>query len=340
VYDNLFFAGHERFGAIGVSSSLGAYTPFPERPLPRLEDVDDLADAVQIIESGEGELGERQRALMGAGASLGGAKPKAAISIDSEEWMLKFFNGEPFDLPLVEHATMTLAHKAGIQVAHTRLVRLKGEHAVAIKRFDRQGGMRIHCISASTLLRSEVPRGVEPEFGYPQLARALRRSANPRTLDSQLHELFRRMIFNILIANTDDHEKNHALLCHINGKTMTLELSPGYDMVTTGSGALEHQFMISDNSRQPSLADAMTVARDFELSPLNAAKEVAALIAVVNSWKAHFQSLGVTDRDLAEIGAFIDAPDLLTQRLSFSPAAYAVKSATPRKLRLGARIFR
>lgn len=340
VFDNLYFAGDERFGAMGVSASHSAYMPFLERPLPRLEDASDLSDAVQIIESGEGELQERQRSLMGAGGSLGGVKPKAVISIDGEEWVLKFFNGEPFDLPLVEHATMTLAHKAGLHVAQTRPIRLKGEHAIAIKRFDRQNGMRIHSISACTLLRSEVPQGMEPEFGYPQLARALRRSADPRTLASQLHELFRRMIFNILIANTDDHEKNHALLCRIHGRTMTLSLSPGFDIVTTGSGALEHQFMISDVSREPSLAQAMSVANDFDLSPLKAANEVAKIIAVVNEWQAHFHSLGVCKRDVAEIAAFINAPDLLTQRLSFSTAAYPEKNATQRKPRLGAKVFR
>jgi len=340
VFENLYFAGDERFGALGVSASQSAYMPFLERPLPRLDDANDLNDAVQIIESGEGELQERQRSLVGAGGSLGGAKPKAAISIDGEEWVLKFFNGEPFDLPLVEHATMTLAHKAGIQVAQTRPIRLKGEHALAIKRFDRQSGMRIHSISACTLLRSEVPEGMEPEFGYPQLARALRRSADPRTLGSQLHELFRRMIFNILIANTDDHEKNHALLCHIHGRTMTLVLSPGYDIVTTGSGALEHQFMISDHSREPSLAEAMTVANDFDLSLLKAANEVASIIAVVNNWQTHFRSLGVCERDITEIAAFIDAPDLLAQRLSFSTAAYALKGSTQKKPRTGAKVFR
>lgn len=116
---------------------------------------------------------------------------------------------------------------------------------------------------------------MEPEFGYPQLARALRRSADPRTLDAQLHELFLRMIFNILVANTDDHEKNHALLCHISGRTMKLELS-----------------------REPRLSEAMTVVDDFDLSPLEAANAVLKIIAVVNDWQSHFRSLGVTAADL------------------------------------------
>ncbi len=342
VYDNLYFAGDERFGAIGIGASNSAYAPFRERALPRLEDANDLNAAVQIIESGEGELQAQQRALIGAGGSLGGAKPKAAIAIDGEEWVLKFFNGEPFDLPLVEHATMTLARKAGLHVAQTMPIKLAAEHALAVKRFDRHSnGMRVHCVSACTLLRSETPPGMEPEFGYPHLARALRRAADPQSLDAQLRELFRRMVFNILVAKTDDHEKNHALLCHISGRTMKLELSPGYDIVPTGSGALAHQFMISETSREPSLAEAMTGAESFNLSPVDAANEVANIIAVVNEWQAHFQAAGVTPSDIAEVAALMDAPDLLEQRRAFSVDAYAGGGGKPRrKPGGGAKAFR
>lgn len=148
VFDNLYFAGDERFGALGVSSSSRAYIRFMARSLPRLEDASDLNEAIQIIESGVGELQAQQRALLATSGSLGGAKPKAAIAMEGEEWVLKFYNGEPFDQPLVEHATMTLAHKAGLQVAPTLPVRLQGEHAVAVKRFDRHHGARAPCDAA------------------------------------------------------------------------------------------------------------------------------------------------------------------------------------------------
>lgn len=340
VFDNLYFAGDERFGAIGVCPSSSAYTPFLQRSLPRLEDAADLNAAVQIIESGEGELQAQQRALVGAGGSLGGAKPKAVIAIEGEEWVLKFFNAEPFDLPLVEHATMTLAHKAGIQVAQTMPIPLNAEHALAVKRFDRAQGKRVHSISACTLLRAEVPEGMDPEFGYPQLARALRRAADPRTLDAQLQELFRRMVFNILVANTDDHEKNHALLCHTNGRTMKLELSPAYDVAPTGSGALAHQFMVSETSREPSLEEAMSGAESFNLSPLDAAHAVASIIAVVNEWQTHFRALGVTESDIVEVAALIDAPDLLAQRQSFNADVYAGSVKPKRRPGGGAKAFR
>lgn len=141
------------------------------------------------------------------------------------------------------------------------------------------------------------------------------------------------------MANTDDHEKNHALLCHINGRTMQLELSPAYDMVPTGSGALEHQFLVSEDSREPSLALAMSGAETFNLSPADAAAEVNQIIDVVNGWQAHFSALGVTERDIVEVAALVDAPELMEQRQGFRADDYS-GGKTRRKSGLGARAFR
>jgi serine/threonine-protein kinase HipA len=98
--------------------------------------------------------------------------------------------------------------------------------------------------------------------------------------------------------------------------------------------------MVSETSREPSLAQAMTGAESFGLAPLDAAKEVAKIIAVVNGWQAHFQALGVTQSDITEIAALVDAPALLAQRQSFDVAAYAHGDKPGRKTRLGAKVFR
>lgn len=104
--------------------------------------------------------------------------------------------------------------------------------------------------------------------------------------------------------------------------------------------ALEHQFMISDTSRKPSLSEAMTVVDDFDLSPPEAANAVLKIIAVVNDWQSHFRSVGVTEADITEIAALIDAPDLLAQRQSFSADAYAKNGKPRRKRSPGAKAFR
>lgn len=344
--DLLYFTGDQRFGALGISASDTAYTPFHSGPLPRLEDAQRISDVAGRIEAGSA-LTAVQHALAAAAASLGGAKPKAVIAINGEQWVLKLFNGEPVDLPLAEHASMTLAAKAGIHAAETMPVRLASEHAVAVKRFDRMlersvpgavGGNtppsvehRLHCISAATVLRAETPEGVEPRYGYPHLARVLRRFADARTVDAQLLDLFRRMVFNILIGNTDDHEKNHALIVRISGAQPTLELAPAYDVVPTGSGATRHEFLIGEESHEPSLPDAIEGCAHFGLTPRRAALETAAVIAAVNTWQDHFRACGVSRHDIAELGAVIDRADLLQARTGFNLDDYPDTAAAAKR---------
>ena len=112
------------------------------------------------------------------------------------------------------------------------------------------------------------------------------------------------------------------------------------ELARIASGALTHQFLISDTSREPSLLEAMTVVDDFDLSPPDAANAVLKIIAVVNDWQSHFRSVGVTEADITEIAAMIDAPDLLAQRQSFSAEAYAQSSKPRRKRSPGAKVFR
>ena len=133
---------------------------------------------------------------------------------------------------------MTLAARAGITVVQTQLIPLVGFNAVAIRRFDRERNHRIHSISAGTAIRAATASGAEPQMGYPELARILRRVgvAQDGVNQRDARELFRRMVFNILMDNTDDHEKNHALLVvhpYDNGK---LKLAPAYDVLPTHSG--------------------------------------------------------------------------------------------------------
>jgi serine/threonine-protein kinase HipA len=111
-------------------------------------------------------------------------------------------------------------------------------HAVAVQRFDRAGIRRLHALSAHVALKAA---GETP--GYPELAQLLRRKgvAEDGVYTAQMRELFRRMVFNILIDNTDDHEKNHALLM-ANEATGSLALSPAFDVLPSGQ-ALGYQQM-------------------------------------------------------------------------------------------------
>ena len=334
----LYFAGDDRFGALGVSTSATVYSPREGGPLPRLEQAQQLSEIVAKIEASEPINALEAKLIAGGGSPLGGTKPKALISIEGVQWVIKFFNNEPVDSPLIEHATMTLAQRAGITVAQTQAIRLAGVHAIAVRRFDREPGRRIHSISAGTALRAAAASGAEPEMGYPELARTLRRAGITQD-DTNLHdarELFRRMVFNILIDNTDDHEKNHALLVVQPQAHGRLKLAPAYNVLPTNSGQGYQEFICGAQGRESTLDNAMSQCEAFGLLTEQAAAEVARVVEVVNGWQAHFAQQGVTARDLRSLAERIDGQALREQRLGFEAARYeSVPARKVRKVRPG-----
>ena len=138
-------------------------------------------------------------------------------------------------------------------------------------------------------------------------------------------------MFNILIANTDDHEKNHAFMVTAKGSGTTLKLSPAYDIVTSGNGAFAHEFLLCEDSHEPLLANAMDVCAQFNLSPPEARDEIQAVINVVNGWRNHFRRHGITERDIEELANFIDDADLIEQRKNFAAPPLAPVKARKRQ---------
>ena len=329
----LYYAGDDRFGALGVSTSSSAYSPRAGSPLPRLEAAQQLSEVAAKIEASEPITAVEARIIAGGGSPLGGAKPKALVDIDGEQWVLKFFNNEPVDTPLIEHATMTLAKRAGIAVAETQVIRLADANAVAVRRFDREQGQRIHSISAGTAIRAATASGNEAEMGYPELARILRRVGITQDDINQrdARELFRRMVFNILVDNTDDHEKNHSLLVANPLGNGRLKLAPAYDVLPTNSGQGYQEFICGANGRESTLENAMSQCDAFGLLPTEAAAEVAAVIDVVNTWREHFAQAGVPERDIESLAERIDGEELLNQRVGFDQARF--QSAPARRKR-------
>jgi len=292
----LYYAGDERFGALGISTSAAVYNPKPTHALPRLEDASTVSEAIARIENSEPLTQVQAKFISGSGSPLGGAKPKAVIEINGEQWIIKFFNNEPVDAPLVEHASMTLAAKACIEVAPTQVIQISGINAIAIRRFDRQDGKRIHAISAGTAIRAESDQGRDPDMAYPVLAQILRRRgiSQGQLNERQAIELFRRMVFNILIDNTDDHEKNHALLMDDPQGVRQLRLAPAYDVLPSNSGQGCQEFRCGQEGFDSTLSNAMSECALFGLSDATAVSEVKAVVDVVNGWKEHFKAIGST----------------------------------------------
>lgn len=307
----LYFAGDDRFGALGVSTSGSQYLPRRLGALPTLADTETIFELVRKVLDNE-PVEPALKRLISPGVTLGGARPKALLDIDGDQWVVKFADGEALDLPLVEHATMTLAARADIRVAPTRAIRLTHGHALAVRRFDRERGQRLHALSANVALKA-----AGETLGYPELAQLLRRrgTVEGERNTTQMRELFRRMAFNILIDNTDDHEKNHALLVT---DAASYELSPAYDVLPSAQGLGYQQLRVGVDAGDSTFDNALSMSALFGLKRAAAQAELRSVAAVVAAWREHFASAGVSASDIEMLGEHIDRPFLSDQRDAYA----------------------
>jgi serine/threonine-protein kinase HipA len=252
-------------------------------------------------------VNEQQRHLLQPGVTMGGARPKSLMHMDGFDWVIKFSEtGDELDTPLIEHASMQLARQCGIHVADTRALQLPKAHAVAVKRFDRKAGQRLHAVSAHVALRA-----AGEAMGYPELAQLIRRLGHPDQVRVQQHELFKRMVFNILVDNTDDHEKNHALVRSADG---FYALSPAFDVRPAAQGLGYQQMRVGAQGHEASIANALSEASAFGLSQSLARQTVADIATQVAQWKTVFQSMGVRDADIDMLAQYLDGEKLRGQR--------------------------
>lgn len=308
--DFLYFAGDQRFGALGLSTQANAYAPRQHGPVPGFDGLPDMEAAVRRVLANEA-VPEAQRRLLQPGASFGGARPKSLIQMNGLEWVVKFGDGDEFDSPLIEHSTMRLAQHCGVVTAATMALPVAGRHAVAVQRFGRTyggtaGHQRLHALSAHVALRASGDT-----LGYPELAQLLRRVARPEAIKAEQMQLFRRMVFNILMDNTDDHEKNHVLLRAADG---SYALSPAFDVLPAAQGLRYQQMRVGENGAESTLENALSEASAFGLNAAQAQGIVVDLCRRIHGWKAFFTAQGVSARDTEALAQFIDGDYLRLQR--------------------------
>jgi len=185
----------------------------------------------------------------------------------------------------------------------------KARHALTIERFDRVGGYRLHCLSARTALRAaRLPES------YGALASVLLRLAHPDTQVAQREELFQRMVFNILMDNTDDHERNHSLRLGLDGY---YDLTPAYDVVPTLQNLGYQAMAVGRAGAESSLDNALTELSEFGIKRPRAVQLVQQVVRVVDRWQDHFVQQGVSAADMDQLRASIDRDSLLLQRQAF-----------------------
>jgi serine/threonine-protein kinase HipA len=314
ILEMLLFAGDDRFGALGVSVSADRYVPRQLGPYPQLQDLAQLSAAMEDLQTQAPVTAAMQR-LIQPGVTLGGARPKALLQTDAGACVIKFSElDDAVDTPLVEHATMTLAALAGIRVAATGVLPIparhgKARHALTIERFDRWGDYRLHCLSARTVLRAaRLPES------YSALATVLLRLGHPDRQGAQREELFKRMVFNILVDNTDDHERNHSLLLGLDGY---YELTPAYDVVPTLQNLGYQALSVGKAGAASSLENTLTELSEFGIKRARATELIRQVVRVVDGWQAHFAQQGVCRADMELLHASIERDALRGQRDAF-----------------------
>jgi serine/threonine-protein kinase HipA len=243
---------------------------------------------------------------------LGGARPKALLDTGHGACIVKFSElDDPVDTPLIEHATMTLAATAGIQVAATGVLPLaprhgKVRHALTIQRFDRTGALRLHCLSAKTVLRAaRLPES------YPALASVLLRLGHPDRQTAMREELFKRMVFNILMDNTDDHERNHCLRLEFDGY---YALAPAFDVVPALQNLGYQAMAVGAQGAESTLENALSQVSEFGIRKPRAQVLITEVAHAVAQWPQHFVRHGVCAADMAQLTASIDRDALQQQR--------------------------
>ena len=315
ILEMLLFAGDDRFGALGVSTSAEQYIPRYLGPYPQLKDLAQLAAAVEDVQTQAPITAEIQR-LIQPGVTLGGARPKALLQTDNGPCVIKFSElDDPVDTPLIEHATMTLAAQAGMYVADTAVLPLpprygKARHALIIERFDRLGPYRVHCQSAHTALRAA---GLEQS--YSNLATIVLRLGHPDRQTAMREELFKRMVFNILMDNTDDHERNHSI--SLNLADGYYDLTPAYDVVPSLQNLGYQALVVGTAGSESSLENALTQINEYGIKMPRAVELIRQVAAAVDRWAAHFTALGVSKSDMELLAASIDRDALRSQRQVF-----------------------
>lgn len=286
-------------GAGYLSFGLKAEPPTPKRQYKRTHQFAELIAATQAIEDGK-PVPVHPLEQLDPGTSLGGARPKATIEDAQCLWLGKFpAKDDRCNLQRIEHATLDLARRCGLNVAQARLQAVGDSDVLMLQRFDREhtdkGYLRFGLVSGLTVLDCDDSYLNRERWSYPLLADNLRRWSDKPEADCA--ELFRRMVFNAAVTNNDDHPRNHALLRRPKG----WRLSPTYDLVPTPVVSLERRDLaltVGNYGRTASLYNLLSQAGRFGLSAEDARKEIDRIVAVARQWHESFLACGVSAQDL------------------------------------------
>lgn len=259
---------------------------------PPWSSIRELQHAAHMFENDieNSEVNKWLNVLMAPGSSLGGARPKAnVLDNDKSIWIAKFpSKTDTIDKAAWEYLAYQLAINAGIEMAPCRIERILAKHHTFFsKRFDRENGERIHFASAMTMTANNEDTIRDHPASYLDIAEFI--SNHGANIEANLHQLWRRIIFNIAISNTDDHLRNHGFLLTKNGWI----LSPAYDLnPSIDKDGLALNIDIDNNALDFEVAKSVGIY--FRLSNAQMEKIINQVVSSANNWKLIALEIGIS----------------------------------------------
>lgn len=292
---------------------------------PSLGDLEDFQALVDHPE--DRELPEHLLDYIAPGADLGGARPKGTVMIDGQPWLAKFGrNGDRINMAAAEAGSLDLCEMAGIDTVSRRVLSLGGHDTLLLERFDRSqdddGNIhRRHMVSSLTLLGAhELDRAAS---GYADLNDAMRRYG----AGDAGEEIYRRMVMNVLVGNTDDHYRNHAFLLNDRGR---YEMSPLYDVTPSLQVSASRSMFLhlgrAGDGREARLENAVAGGAALGLQREHAvsiANELSSMVEANWEWVMKARGCSVQDvsmmrNSFSEAGRQVN-PDDPTDRIEARP---------------------
>lgn len=273
-------------------------------PIPPLVDLPKLLSATEnLLEDKESD--EDLRLLLAPGSSLGGARPKASVRDKDGQLAIAKFprKDDEYSAVLWEAVALKLASKAGIQVPEWRIEQIANKPTLIVRRFDRSLASRIPFLSAMSMIGARD----NEDHSYLEIVDAIRQHGARPTKD--MVELWKRIVFSILISNTDDHLRNHGFLYE---RFKGWALSPLYDVNPTPiqikPRILTTAIDLYDGTASLSLA--LSVAREYGVEKTHAVAIIKEVGNAVKTWKEEARHLHITAAEIERMSSAFEHKDL------------------------------
>jgi len=331
----LLHAGSDRVGALDIRESIHDE---PTQGSNGSHELAHLMEAAERIEEGL-PIPAHLEAIFRDGTALGGARPKASVRNEYGVLYLAKFSSrkDSFDIPAIECAALRLAAAAGLTVPPVQVRTVGARKAMLIRRFDRywaepgqalgpeddllttqpgngKAEHRLGFVSGLTLAGCDETESTTKAYG--DLAQAVRKHCHPSVIRADNAELFKRMVYNVLVSNDDDHLRNHGFTWE--PRLAGWRLSPLYDVLPRASHATERflHLGLGPQGRLATLDNALAAPEVFSLSRAAACEMAANIWRVVREWRGYFEGFGVPAAEIEKIApAFRHIDDVSTPAL-------------------------